>query len=89
MKKHSGRGWANSFILDLQACIQCELCVQVCPTDAIVMLHGMETPTTRREDLILDKEKLEANGKLYQAAWATGLKLQKLHEPKKPSVISR
>jgi hypothetical protein len=53
------------------------------------MLHGMETPTTRREDLILDKEKLEANGKLYQAAWATGLKLQKLHEPKKPSVISR
>jgi NADH-quinone oxidoreductase subunit I len=89
MEKHSGRGWAKSFVLDLQACLQCELCVQVCPTDAIVMLYGMEAPVTQREDLILDKEKLMANEKLYQTAWATGLKLQQLHEPKKPSVISR
>ncbi|HXG30948.1 MAG TPA: NADH-quinone oxidoreductase subunit I [Thermodesulfobacteriota bacterium] len=83
MEKHGGRGWAKSFILDLQACLQCELCVQVCPTDAIVMLHGMEAPVTRREDLILNKEKLMANEGLYRASWATGLKLQELHEPKK------
>jgi NADH-quinone oxidoreductase subunit I len=83
MEKHGGRGWAKSFVLDLQGCLQCELCVQVCPTDAIVMLYGMEAPVTRREDLILDKERLMANEGLYQAAWATGLKLQNLHEPKK------
>jgi hypothetical protein len=47
------------------------------------MLYGMEAPVTRREDLILDKERLMANEGLYQAAWATGLKLQNLHEPKK------
>lgn len=83
MEKHSGRGWAKGFILDLQACLQCELCVQVCPTDAIVMLYGMESPVTKKEDLILNKEKLMANEKLYRTAWATGLKLQQLHEPKK------
>jgi len=82
-EKHSGRGWAKRFYLDLQACIQCELCVQVCPTDAIVMLRGMAEPVTNREDLILDKEKLMSNEKLYEAAWATGIKLQTLHEPKK------
>lgn len=89
MEKHSGRGWAKSFILDLQACIQCELCVQVCPTDAIVMVYGMETPVTRREDLILNKEKLMANEKLYPAAWARGLKLQKLHEPEREAEEKR
>jgi NADH-quinone oxidoreductase subunit I len=81
LEKHSGRGWAKSFILDLQACIQCELCVQVCPTDAIVMLHGMATPVVNRNDFILDKEKLMENEKLFEPAWAAGLKLQKLHEP--------
>ncbi len=83
MEKHDGRGWAKSFVLDLQGCLQCELCVQVCPTDAIVMLQGMETPVTRREDFILDKDKLMMNENIYRAAWATGLKLQHLHEPKK------
>jgi len=82
MEKHSGRGWAKEFILDLQACIQCELCVQVCPTDAIVMLYEMGAVTSNRYDLILDKEKLMENGRLYQAAWATGIKLQELHTPK-------
>jgi NADH-quinone oxidoreductase subunit I len=83
LEKHSGRGWAKSFILDLQACIQCELCVQVCPTDAIVMLRGMATPVSRREDFILDKNRLMENEKLFEAAWATGIKLQTLHEPPK------
>lgn len=83
MEKHSGRGWAKGFVLRLEACLQCELCVQVCPTDAIVMLQGMERPTTDRENLILDKQRLMANERLYDASWATGLKLQKLHEPPK------
>ncbi len=86
MEKHSGRGWAKGFILNLQACLQCELCVQVCPTDAIVMLYQLGTVTSQREDLILNKEKLMENGSLYQAAWATGIKLQRLHTPPKPEV---
>jgi len=88
LEKHSGRGWAKTFILDLQACIQCELCVQVCPTDAIVMLRGLATPVANRQDYILDKEKLMENEKLFEAAWAAGLKLQKLHEPKQTEVKS-
>jgi len=50
------------------------------------MLRGMATPVVRREDFILDKKRLMENEKLFEAAWATGIKLQKLHEPKKAEV---
>ena len=40
------RGWAEDFTLDLEACIFCELCVQVCPTDAIVMCRAPSSPDT-------------------------------------------
>ena len=47
------RGYAKDFVLDLNACIFCELCVQVCPTDAIVMTRLPETPGYSREALCL------------------------------------
>src|ERR1700731_3806433 len=37
MLKAEKRNFAKTFTLELYACEFCELCVQVCPTDAIIM----------------------------------------------------
>ncbi|MCC6408729.1 MAG: NADH-quinone oxidoreductase subunit I [Planctomycetes bacterium] len=74
------RGYADDFVLDLAACIYCELCVQVCPVDAIVMTREPETPTFSREDLVLTMERLYANGKNRQRAWSDGTKLMAMQE---------
>ena len=77
------RGWCEDFTLDLNACIFCELCVQVCPVDAIVMLRQKEEPAFAREDLILTMDKLYANEKLKTATWGTGTRLMDAQEPPK------
>lgn len=77
------RGWCEDFTLDLNACIYCELCVQVCPVDAIVMVREKETPGYSREDLVLTMDKLYANEKLKTPTWATGTLLMGMQEPPK------
>jgi len=77
------RGWCEDFTLDLTACIHCELCVQVCPVDAIVMTREKETPGTSREDLVLTMDKLYANEKKMTPTWATGTLLMRMQEPPK------
>ncbi|MFO0555642.1 MAG: 4Fe-4S binding protein [Polyangiaceae bacterium] len=76
------RGYADDFTLDLNACIYCELCVQVCPTDAIVMVKEPEPPTFSREDLVLTMERLYENEKRPHS-WANGSKLMAMQEPPK------
>jgi len=77
------RGYADDFILDMSACIFCELCVQVCPTDAIVMTREPEVPTYRREDLVLTMAKLYANEKSKPRAWGDATRLMAMQEPPK------
>ena len=77
------RGWCEDFTLDLNACIFCELCVQVCPVDAIVMVREKETPGWSREDLVLTMDKLYANETLKTPTWGTGTKLMEMQEPPK------
>ncbi|MBI5363910.1 MAG: 4Fe-4S binding protein [Planctomycetes bacterium] len=79
------RGYADDFILDLNACIYCELCVQVCPTDAIVMTREPEVPAYGREDLVLTMAKLYANEKSKPRAWSDGTKLMEMQEKNKPA----
>ena len=79
------RGYADDFVLDLNACIYCELCVQVCPTDAIVMTREPEVPTYGREDLVLTMAKLYANEKQKPRAWSDGTKLMEMQEKGKPA----
>jgi formate hydrogenlyase subunit 6/NADH:ubiquinone oxidoreductase subunit I len=43
--------------------MQCELCIQVCPTDAIVMTRYLADCPYTRDGLFLSKEKLFENGK--------------------------
>ena len=78
------RGYADDFTLDLSACIFCELCVQVCPADAIVMTRQTETPTFSREELVLTMDKLYANEKSKQRAWGDGTRLMAMQMPPRP-----
>jgi formate hydrogenlyase subunit 6/NADH:ubiquinone oxidoreductase subunit I len=61
--------------------MQCELCIQVCPTDAIVMTRALAPTSTTREGLFLSKDRLMDNGrKLLESpdltSHATGTRLR-------------
>ena len=78
------RAYVDEFVLDLTACIQCELCIQVCNSDAIYMIREPEEPGFTREDLVLDITRLRDNAKKKTAAWGRGTVLQEMQEPPKP-----
>lgn len=51
----------DSFYLDYARCMRCDICVEVCNFDAIVMNNtwkGVELSTYDRSDLVMDKESL-------------------------------
>jgi NADH-quinone oxidoreductase subunit I len=85
MLKGDKRNYASAFTLELYACEFCELCVQVCPTDAIIMLKTFDLATTDRRELLLDKDRLHALGLQHEPSWATGNKLRDMQAPPKPA----
>jgi NADH-quinone oxidoreductase subunit I len=91
MLKSTGRNYAKTFSLELYACEFCELCVQVCPTDAIVMTKSFDMATTDRRELLMDKDRLHAIGLQHQQSWGTGNRLRDMQAPpappKKPEAV--
>ena len=83
MLKGEKRNYAKSFSLELYACEFCELCVQVCPTDAIVMMKSFDLATADRREMLLDKDRLHAIGLQHQQSWATGNLLRAMQGPPK------
>jgi NADH-quinone oxidoreductase subunit I len=83
MLKGEKRNYAKTFTLELYACEFCELCVQVCPTDAIVMMKSFDLSTSDRRELLLDKDRLHAIGQKFEPSWATGNKLRDMQAPPK------
>jgi NADH-quinone oxidoreductase subunit I len=83
MLKGEKRNYARTFTLELYACEFCELCVQVCPTDAIVMMKSFDLATADRREMLLDKDRLHAIGLAHQASWATGNLLREMQAPPK------
>lgn len=83
MQKGEKRNYAKTFSLELYACEFCELCVQVCPTDAIVMTKSFDLATSDRREMLLDKDRLHALGLAHQQSWATGNKLRAMQGPPK------
>ena len=83
MLKSEKRNYAKTFTLELYACEFCELCVQVCPTDAIIMMKSFDMATTDRRDMLLDKDRLHAIGLQFQPSWATGNRLRDVQTPPK------
>lgn len=79
-----------TFTLELGACMFCELCVQVCPTDALVMLGTHQPAAFDRESLVLTQDKLYANAELGERAWGSGSRLREMQDPKrKPAPAGR
>ena len=85
MLKSEKRNYAKTFTLELYSCEFCELCVQVCPTDAIIMLKSFDLATADRRDLLLDKDRLHALGRQFEPSWATGTRLRDMQAPPKPA----
>jgi NADH-quinone oxidoreductase subunit I len=83
MLKAEKRNYAKTFTLELYACEFCELCVQVCPTDAIIMMKSFDLATGDRRELLLDKDRLHALGQQFQPSWATGNRLRDMQAPPK------
>jgi NADH-quinone oxidoreductase subunit I len=83
MLKAEKRNFAKSFTLELYACEFCELCVQVCPTDAIVMMKSFDVATHDRRNLLLDKDRLHQLGLAFDRSWATGNILRDMQTPPK------
>ena len=83
MLKAEKRNYAKTFTLELYACEFCELCVQVCPTDAIIMMKSFDMATSDRCEMLLDKDRLHAIGEKYEASWATGNRLRDMQAPPK------
>ena len=83
MLKGEKRNYAKTFTLELYACEFCELCVQVCPTDAIVMMKSFDMATNDRREWLLDKDRLHAIGQQFPDSWATGNRLREMQAPPK------
>jgi len=83
MLKAEKRNYAKTFTLELYSCEFCELCVQVCPTDAIIMMKSFDLATADRRELLLDKDRLHALGLQFEPSWATGNKLRDMQAPPK------
>jgi len=83
MLKAEKRNYAKTFTLELYACEFCELCVQVCPTDAIIMMKSFDLSTADRREMLLDKDRLHVIGLQHEASWATGNKLRDMQAPPK------
>ena len=83
MLKAEKRNFAKTFTLELYACEFCELCVQVCPADAIVMMKSFDLSTSDRREMLLDKDRLHAIGLQHQPSWATGNLLRDMQTPPK------
>jgi NADH-quinone oxidoreductase subunit I len=83
MLKAEKRNFAKTFTLELYACEFCELCVQVCPTDAIIMMKSFDLSTSDRREMLLDKDRLHAIGLQHQPSWATGNLLRDMQTPPK------
>jgi NADH-quinone oxidoreductase subunit I len=81
MLKAAKRNYAKIFFLELYACEFCELCVQVCPTDAIIMLKTFDLAVHDRRELLLDKDRLHALGRQFEPSWATGTGLRAMQAP--------
>lgn len=63
----------TKYDIDMTKCIFCGFCQEACPVDAIVEGPNFEYSTFLHEELLYDKEKLLANGDLWEPQLARSL----------------
>jgi NADH-quinone oxidoreductase subunit I len=58
--------YPTRFEIDLLRCVYCGFCVDACPEEAIIMSRENDLVGTSREELIIDRDRLMARGKLAE-----------------------
>jgi NADH-quinone oxidoreductase subunit I len=58
--------YPTRFEIDLLRCVYCGFCVDACPEEAIIMSRENDLVGTSREELIIDRDRLMARGKLVE-----------------------
>ncbi len=58
--------YPTRFEIDLLRCVYCGFCVDACPEEAIIMSRENDLVGTTREELIIDRDRLMARGKVAE-----------------------
>jgi NADH-quinone oxidoreductase subunit I len=58
--------YPTRFEIDLLRCVYCGFCVDACPEEAILMSRENDLVGTTRAELIIDRDRLMARGKLVE-----------------------
>jgi len=58
--------YPTRFEIDLLRCVYCGFCVDACPEEAIIMSRENDLVGTTRAELIIDRDRLMARGKLVE-----------------------
>lgn len=64
-EREDGSRKTTRYDIDMTKCIYCGLCQEACPVDAIVQGPNFEFATETHQELIYTKEKLLANGDIW------------------------
>jgi len=58
--------YPTRFEIDLLRCVYCGFCVDACPEEAIIMSRENDLVGTTRAELVIDRDRLMARGKLVE-----------------------